>query len=601
MRFSDGIKKYGNENRKRIFDEIIAAAEKDSAEDISRGDDKTHDKKDKQTDKREDKTMIMNNTARIRSSKGGLIAAACAVLVVGGGLLAANHMSGKPDISPRSTGASVATDAEDSTAENFTETDTKTTDDHGADDNGTDDSKADNNKKDDKKKNDSKSESSKVDESKSDSSKADDSKADDTNADSIKADDSKAEKKAVELTKIAPIDELDKRRDSWLREASADAVRLVDGSEFIGEAIVKSSTTEKINGQTYNVYLCNTKGDGNANCPVFKNTLGVAFDEVRIMRPVTDGAKAINDGDKIFVMAKNGVQSETGEFSLELVEPSTVFEWDNRLKMYVNADQPGHPVDKGNYTPYAEYENGLYEHDVDDYLKSVLSSTEGINDLDFVNNWCAYNNIELRIYEVPITPEQVEDYKKGDMYSMSFFCGDHKANDNSFQGLVMEVASGAVLTEEEAQALLESEFEPEYDLKISDKGQVIEGFEDFNIELHSLSYDPSYLNYTIELGITKKDGSNYENSDDDMELVYGDLQPLMDAAKTEWLNVGPNYVDDNNPKLMIATIQCSCDRDLRIAGKPQDVTLEVNQITYHDKIYEGLFRVSFKADVNDKK
>ena len=56
MRFSDGIKKYGNENRKRIFDEIIAAAEKDSAEDISRGDDKTHDKKDKQTDKREDNT-----------------------------------------------------------------------------------------------------------------------------------------------------------------------------------------------------------------------------------------------------------------------------------------------------------------------------------------------------------------------------------------------------------------------------------------------------------------------------------------------------------------------------------------------------------------
>ena len=589
MRFSDGVKRYNEENKKRIFDEIIAAAEKENSDNISRGDNDNDINRDKQTDNREDKTM--NNTARIRSSKGGIIAAACAVIVVGGGLLAANHMSGKPDIAPRSTAASVTTDAEDSTTYENTDPYTEKTDDDSAEDDRTEggtEGKKEDSKADNKKKDDSKTESSKAESSKS-------------SADDSKPNDSQAEKKETELTKIAPIDELDIRRDSWLDEASADAVRLIDGSEFIGEAIVKSSTTEEINGKTYDVFICNTKGDGNGNCPVFKNTLGVRFDEVRIMRPVTDGSKTVNDGDKIFVLAKNGVQSETGEFSLELVEPSTVFKWDNRLKKYVNADQPGHPVDKGDYTPYAEYENGLYEHDVDDYLKSVLSSTEGINDLDFVNNWCAYNNIELRIYEVPITPEQVEDFKKGDMYSMSFFCGDHKANDHSFHGLVMEVASGVVLTEEEAQALLESEFEPEYDLKISDKGQVIEGFEDFNIELHSLSYDPSYLNYTIELGITKKDGSNYENSDDDMELVYGDLQPLMDATKTEWLNVGPNYVDDNNPKLMIATIQCSCDRDLRTAGKPQDVTLEVNQITYHDKVYEGLFRVSFKADVNDKK
>lgn len=598
MRFSDGIKKYGNENRKRIFDEIIAAAEKDSAEDISRRDDKTHDKKDKQTDKREDKTMIMNNTARIRSSKGGLIAAACAVLVVGGGLLAANHMSGKPDISPRSTGASVATDAEDSTAENFTETDTKTTDDHGADDNGTDDSKADNNKKEDKNKKDSKSESSKVDESKSESSKAADSKADDTNADSIKADDSKAEKKAVELTKIAPIDELDKRRDSWLREASADAVRLVDGSEFIGEAIVKSSTTEKINGQTYNVYLCNTKGDGNANCPVFKNTLGVAFDEVRIMRPVTDGAKAINDGDKIFVMAKNGVQSETGEFSLELVEPSTVFEWDNRLKMYVNVDQPGRSVN-GDYVQFSDYENGLYEHDVDEYLKDVLSSTYGVNDLGFLNNWCAYNNVELRIYEVPVNTIQADMYMKGDALGMSYFSGDHNAKDYSFNGLVLEVANGEVLTEEEEYALLEAELEPEYELKVNDKGQVIEGFEDFNIELHALKYDPSYLIYTVELGITKKNGSEFENSDDYMDLEFDDLQPLMEASKTNYVDVGPTYVDDNNPKLMLSLVKCSGDRDLRIYGKSQEVTLEVNKITYHNKTYNGLFRVKFKVDAND--
>ncbi len=591
MRFSDGIKKYGNENRKRIFDEIIAAAEKDSAEDISRRDDKTHDKKDKQTDKREDKTMTMNNTARIRSSKGGLIAAACAVLVVGGGLLAANRMSGKPDISPRSTGASVATDAEDSTAENFTETDTKTTDDHGVDDNGTDDSKADNNKKDDKKKNDSKSESSKVDESKSDSSKAADSKSDE----------SQAEKKAVELTKIAPIDELDIYRNLWLSEASADAVRLIDGSDFIGEAIVMSSSTEEINGQLYNVYLCNTKGDGNGNCPVFKNTLGVAFDEVRIMRPVTDSAKAINDGDKIFVLAKNGVQSETGEFSLELVEPSTVFEWDNRLKKYVNVDQPGHPVNEGNYTPYAEYENGLYEHDIDDYFKSVLSSRKNANELDFVKNWCAYHDVELRIHEV--SNSRGELFKKGELKSMSYFNGDTVTNDDSFYGLVVEVSNGEISSEDEYN----DEYSPEYELKVSDKGQVIEGFEDYNIELVSLRYDPEFIIYTVELGITKKDGSEFKNiSDiefdpiDYMNVVYGDLDPLMKATSASDANVGMSWIDNDDPTRMRVTCGCYCDIDLSGVDETPEVTLELKEIDYQGKTETGLFRVNFKVDVNDR-
>ena len=41
MRFSDGVKRYETDTKKRLFDEIIAAAEKDNIREISHADGET--------------------------------------------------------------------------------------------------------------------------------------------------------------------------------------------------------------------------------------------------------------------------------------------------------------------------------------------------------------------------------------------------------------------------------------------------------------------------------------------------------------------------------------------------------------------------------
>ncbi|MCR5121148.1 MAG: hypothetical protein K6B74_01870 [Ruminococcus sp.] len=87
MRYSEAVKRHKLETKQRIFNSILEAAEKDNYASPSadnRG--YRYGTEDTETKKKETITMRSTQINEVRSRKGGVIAAACAVLLIGGGL-----------------------------------------------------------------------------------------------------------------------------------------------------------------------------------------------------------------------------------------------------------------------------------------------------------------------------------------------------------------------------------------------------------------------------------------------------------------------------------------------------------------------------------
>ena len=89
MRYSEAVKRHKLETKQRIFNSILEAAEKEkfaSPSADNRG--YRYGTEDTETETKKKETITMRSTQinEVRSRKGGVIAAACAVLLIGGGL-----------------------------------------------------------------------------------------------------------------------------------------------------------------------------------------------------------------------------------------------------------------------------------------------------------------------------------------------------------------------------------------------------------------------------------------------------------------------------------------------------------------------------------
>ena len=578
MRYSEGVKRYNEETKKRIFDEIIAAAEKNNTADISHRD--NVNAVIKETEK-EDKNMERGNgQARIKSSKGGLIAAACAVLVVGGGIFAVNNKSGKNDFVPKAASTSLTTDAEDSTAE--------------------------------------------------------ESKAEDS---------SKAEKEPEEKFKEENVqDERRNDEEIWRIDATKDAVRLVEASDFIGDLQIVNIMKEEIDGKNYVAYYCSITDDNNNGSVIFKYNGEEALTRLCILQadPGSDDILP-KVGEKVLVMAKNGVKSTSGGYSLELTDNGTMFRWDNSVNRYVNVFKPGHIIGEGEEGIFGDYENGLYEHEADDYYRSMLITMTGTDNYAAIENWCAYNGVQCRKIIV-----SGQNFKKGELIG---YCWFSQADDGvDYNGITLEISDGESydpseedsvsdnVTEDKSENNNDNNTETNNDnntdnntenktetkddnkednktdnktdnntdsrfveLNVHDSGTTTKEFGDYNIELGRLRYDSEECIYYVIFNVTKKDGSAFTQAELDeapIDLVYGDLMPYIYKINSSELELYGAEISDSDPA--VAEIKLSA----QTKGEPyveSGATLEVNTIRVGDKEISGLFNVTFDIDIYDVK
>lgn len=607
MRYSEGVKQNYEDNKRRIFNEIIAAAEAEKTADISQTDNIAIIK-DQEKEGITMKNTNMENTmerARIRSSKGGIIAAACAMLVVGGGVFAANHMSGAPNIAPGSAGTSLTTsDAEDTT-------------DFETDENENDE-----------------------------------------------------ERISIE-------------DGIWWNNVDPAFAELMDTADFVGEVQVISSQMETIDGVDYIDYFCAMTDDNGNSGTVFKYT---GEDELpnrlSIMQRAADGMATFGEGDKLLVVAKDGVESESGGFSFEMSEPAAAFHFEGGVQCYRNVAEPGQVNDLG------DYDFGLYEKDLDQYYRIMLGNAVDNGDISTIVNWCDYHFVEYRTYEREDEPK--------DSVTVYWFAGDPIAEDEDFIGIVFEIGTGEIgeapeaayddntdlnvslplpdgllgsylvegiyngdvlyatyfdssevtgldlpiprigdapLTVQITSAVTEKsvtyatlvveyekgtfeiigdlnmegllEITPVEDMSIgvetSGEGGLIESFEGYTIELSEVGYS-SVTGVNIVFSISKADGIPFPEDyleNNSLELIYGDLNPFMSAVQADELDIGKCRLSEDGKSVEVAMSTAHAVDPAKI-DTDNEITIQVNSIVENGEVAaEGLFEARFSFVNNE--
>jgi hypothetical protein len=523
MRFSDGVKRYDKDTKKRIFDEIIAAAEKDSAAGDSHADSKAVITGQQNTEEN-----IMKNTnekARIRNSRGGVIAAACAVLVVGGGIFAAGRMSedsnGAARIGAAGVPTSYTTDVED---EIFTES---------------------------------------------------------------TAENSRTDEEVISIKNDNTDDE------TWRNESDEDTIRLVDNSDFIGLLQIVNIQKENIDGVEYTDYFCSLiDEDGNAGV-VFKYT----EDEIPTRLSIMEKAQAeelLHKGDKILVYAKKGVQSTSGGYSLELTDDLTIFKWSGDAKRYVNVYRPGDFITDRSQGEPGEYNCGLYEMGLETYFKDRLVSMCGESDYSAVKNWCDFNGLPFFV-----ETESGQPFPKGTITKF-IWANDTDAGVNG-SGVTVNISDGLSYTGENGN---DEDEQAATELNVSDKGKTIKEFADYNLELGGLFYEEDDNTYGVVIDVTKKDGTYFDHGEwveNHMDLVYGDVQPIMELTECSFMESGLSWLTEDDSKMKVACI-FHADKPLAEVSKDVPVTLQVNTVRRESgEEEEGLFEVTFNIDITDIK
>ena len=547
MRFSEGVKRYQKDTKRKIFDEIIAAAERENTADISQKN---------TTDNRKTEKISMNKKetdgiARIRSNKSGLIAAACAVAVVGGGLFAMDKLGGSK-IMPGSETSSLTTDAEDSISTDGNE-----------------------NKKDG------------TAEKKTDGVQSTVSEAEVLPDDSTGTDDSEnkengtAEKKkedvhsTISLVEVLPDDD-----NRWRDEGATDDLkRLESEADFIGEVTLGEMTETDIGGLKFADFICNIRRSDGAIGTVMKYSGGDLNGEIHLLLPYDENNSNVKSGESILVWAK-AEKSENG-IVLRAIDDIAVFMFQNSEYHhgYVNIFKSGHVGD--NDTNVNEitgnYVYGLYEWETDEYVNDrIASCVINNNDPTYIEKWCNFNGIVYRYYEVP--REESEPFSIGDIMGISYFSGDKVSGQPFFDGIVVTVCDGHTYKDPtDLYIMLDSESSSNIDW----------GFEGYEIWLSDLYYDTgsSSLFIGVSASLTESDmkdhviSFNLENTDE-VKKVTGADQVLGIGCTSPDTLTATSY-------LQVSGI------DLESIGPDKKIVLNVNTISDNGNETEGSCTVSF--------
>lgn len=635
MRYSEGVKRYHEDTKKRIFDEIIAAVEAEKTADISLTDNTAA-----VIAEQEKEGITMNNTnntnerAKITSSKGRIIAAACAVLVVGG-VFAVNYKSGKVDVTPPgSENTSYTTGDEDGYADEITVPDVTGLDGEAAYDKLT-------------------AAGFEV----MWKSTYDETVAPDTVAYTVPAANEKAAPGSV-VTMYVSRGALDSGDGRWDGIDPAFAA-LVENADFVGEVRIVGSDRISIDGVGYMEYHAVRHEDGRSGT-VFKSTFeGELPDMINILQPVESDTVFLPEGYQVFVIANEMYRESSSELSFVLPENTAAFQFDLENKYYANIGDPQEDI-----------LGGLYERSLDTYYKNILTDTTDEGDISALENWCLYNGIEYKV--VMLCGEEAdrvlvrmnwfdqEDFDGlliemgGEKTDLTIrlpmpegLIGSYLVEVNGNEGLVYstyfdgreisevsyldlpisrrgkEPLTVKITSEVTGKSVIYAALDVDYEkgtaevkgelnkeglleitpvedesisVEISDKGGLIEGFEGYNIEQSEVYYS-SVTGISIVFSISKADGTPFPEDyleNNSLELIYGDLNPFMSAVQADELNIGQSRLSEDRKSVKVAMSTAHAVDPSKIdTGK--DIPIQVNSIVENGAVVaEGLYEANFR-------
>ena len=547
MRFSDGVKRYSDETKKRIFDEITAAAEAENMADISRRDNGNIIIENKN---KEDITM--ENNAKIRSRKGGVIAAACAVLAVGGGIFAATHINGGPAIAPAATGTSVTTDAEDSMTVDYTAEETTEEEDKGVDD-------------------------------------------------IVEIPDN------MEMWELDASEEMKQlvKNSGFIGEVQIVSVNRtnIDGVDY-ADYLCNGKGDENGNCTVFKNETGLTTDEVHILEPInTESTWANEGDKVLVFAKV--GAKGDEDGVYLELCDDKCMFSWSNEVNKyrNLAEPG-----------YVEAvgDLQSYDIVADNYVDgYLEHDVDEYcksvltdltwDHGVSNMINWCYYN--GVEIKVFKRNEGFTSDPTMMSYDsdayIEVDPKEI--YEEDPLGSATSWYSYQDAEGNLFDGITIEIEDGTRIPSDSGfdKYWVEGSFK----LNVHDKGTVAEEFEGYDMELDSINYLPEEGSLLMTVDVRKTDGSVFDIYADDnsMNLIYGDVEAIFDYLDAESLDSGLSWVDPEDPSTMKTHFLFHFDSSNNLFERESspEFTFEINQINYRDEVTDGLFRFNFVIDSND--
>lgn len=597
MRYSEGVKRYYEDTKKRIFDEVIAAAEAEKTAEISQADDIAViiDEKKEGITMKNTNTLNTNTEARIRSNRGGIVAAACALLAVGVGAFAVNHMSVRPNVDPGAKGTAVTTDAED-TANNET------------------------------------------DENKE--------QGQSTDIDTLGG----VWWEGVDPAFAELIDTADLVCEVQIVGYQEETVDGVDYIEYF------CSLTREENGSHGTVFKYTGEDElpdsfslmqrldgsgqlfGELDCPlvIAKNGAQDQSGDLSFELSSTEGAFHFEGGLARYVTFGDDDRYVDGDYTFNSYECEIDSYYKTLLHNCGDIDVitnwcDFHFIDWEIRETPCEYEG--------DFRKGDLMSIEWFNDgvtvvIDVcsgeaVNADAGETDISLPLPDGLLGSYLVEEIYNEDVLYAAYFDGREmteldlpmlRVGDDpltvqitsevtgksvTYATLVVEYEKGTfeIIGDLNMEGLLE--ITPVEDTSIgvetSDKGGLIEGFEGYAIETSEVDYS-SVTGISVVFSVSKADGTPFPEDyldNNSLELIYGDLIPFMSAVQADELNVGQCRLGEDGMCVEVAMSTAHAVDPSEI-DMDNEITIRVNSIVENGEVVaEGLFETTFSFVNNE--
>ena len=137
-------------------------------------------------------------------------------------------------------------------------------------------------------------------------------------------------------------------------------------------------------------------------------------------------------------------------------------------------------------------------------------------------------------------------------------------------------------------------------LVTNDSGRITEGFEGLDIEISELWYVPEENIYGVAFNVRKTDGSPLDWTFEDAPyFIYGDLEPFMQAANAESVDMTGGWAADNDPNTMRFLLSSTPKSSGAAAIEGKEIPISIVGIAIDGKeVAKGNFEASIRYDLS---
>ena len=137
-------------------------------------------------------------------------------------------------------------------------------------------------------------------------------------------------------------------------------------------------------------------------------------------------------------------------------------------------------------------------------------------------------------------------------------------------------------------------------LVTNDSGRITEGFEGLDIEVSELWYVPEEDIYGVAFNVRKTDGSPLDWTFEDAPyFIYGDLEPFMQAANAESVDMTGGWAADNDSNTMRFLLSSTPKSSGAAAIEGKEIPISIVGIAIDGKeVAKGNFEASIRYDLS---